>query len=683
MHFTTFLHQVPFFRITLALILGFILSLLLPFWWIGLLLFGSAFLSFIFSLFLRDTTRTFHYRWLSGLTIILLFCGLGFYLLQAKDKNISIEVPEREQSFLAIIKETPREKPKSVMLVTKLYPNDGAHPFDAILYLQKNSEASALLLEDQLLVHAKMQRVRNNGNPYEFDYKNYLQRKGIIATAYIKSGYWEKMSAEKPFSIKYQAAEVRNILLNIYREHKITNNEFAVIAALTLGYTDELSQEIKQSFSISGGSHVLSVSGLHVGIIYLALGFFLRFMDRKKSTLIIKQIIILISLWYYTFICGLAPSIVRSAIMISLICISDIVNRKSVTYNAVFFSAFCMLIYNPYYVFDVGFQLSYMAVLSILFFQKMLYDLITVNNKVLDWLWSLTCVSIAAQIGTAPISLYYFHQFPSYFLLTNIVIIPATSIILYLAMALLAFSSFDFISSILTKILIFSTNAVNSFTSYIEHLSHSSVQGIYIELWQVICLFIFVIFIYKFINSKKSKYILVCLSTCILWLGLDITNEYKQLQKTSLIIYSNNRKAGFNLHYISGKENIIFTEAKNAETIIKTATPYIQKNDLNKPLVNIIESTNHFGQVFDKTYFVLQTPIKQVKPSKPISIDYLLVYSDKVYSLKQMGLLFNPKLVILGENIKGKKLAKIKEECNNMGVNYHSINENGAFICEQ
>lgn len=389
-----------------------------------------------------------------------------------------------------------------------------------IAYLYKDSLSKNLIPGDYLLLKTTPVLPSNKNDQSDFDYAVYLKQQGFCASGFVKRSDLQIIRGTKDQTIKHKALLLRQQILTIYEQQDLSEDQRAVLSAITLGYKNDLTVELKQKFSTTGASHILAVSGLHVGIIYMMSNFILFFLRGNKSgTRILKQSIIIILIWSYAFITGLSPSVVRASIMISLIAVAVMINRRSFTLNTLCISATGMLLYNPYYLFDVGFQLSYSAVLSIVTFQLKIKNLLTVKYYILKPVWSLTSVSIAAQIGTFPIVLYYFHQFPVYFLLTNLLVIPATYLIILLAVLLficyLLFSDYDIISYCLKL----SLHTMNKGIDYIECIPYSSIRDINTQPVDVFFMFILMLFLYEFCKNKKYKSLIHLLS-CILILVL-------------------------------------------------------------------------------------------------------------------------------------------------------------------
>ena len=409
-----FLQRTPFFRLLLPLILGIIVYQYVDFQHWGL--YAMFFLSIILLVLpfvIRIPKRQFQFRWLFGCGIFLFLFVLIYFLSGEREKENIFQRLNSKGIYRIELSAAPIEKAKSYLCkvdVVQYFDSTGwvTTRGKAILYLQKDSAASKLLFGDRLMLEAKFSPPERALNPDGFDYAAYLKRQGVGAVCYVPSGSWRVTDRDMAFSIQRQADICRNYLLNIYREFHIEGDEFAVLAALTLGYTDALQPDLRASYSATGAMHILSVSGMHVGVVYVVMAFLLSFLNKNQRQKVIKTIFISLFLWGYAFLSGLSPAVVRATLMFSFVAIATCFERKSQIYNTIFMSAFFMLLYNPNFLFDVGFQLSYSAVLSIIFFQPIIGRLYIANNKYSKAVWDLFSVSLAAQLGTMPFTLYYF-----------------------------------------------------------------------------------------------------------------------------------------------------------------------------------------------------------------------------------------------------------------------------------
>ena len=297
----------------------------------------------------------------------------------------------------------------------------------------------------------------------------------------------------------------------------------ALCKALCIADKTELSQNVKKDFSRAGASHILAVSGMHVGIIFTAISSLLSLISKSRKFKLFGGIFSIIFLWFYAFICGLQPSIVRACTMFSVPIIGKLLKRDSSSFNSLLFTAFCMLLYDYTYLFNLGFQLSFLAVAGILLFQKRIFNIFPLQNKILIWIWSLTSVSIAAQITTLPLTIYYFHNIPILSLLTNLFVVPLATLIIYFSGSLIIFN----LTSI-SKVFSFIINKLSFYLSlFVEKISDtpfSTIENINISIFQVVIIYIEILLIKHFLSSKKPSTLMWIIFSFILFILYDIIN---------------------------------------------------------------------------------------------------------------------------------------------------------------
>lgn len=312
-------------------------------------------------------------------------------------------------------------------------------------YIACDSLSGQLRRGDKLIVHTTP-RHQNRGNPYEFDYDGWLRGQGIAAVCYVRSGEWQKISHEPIKGLKAAAESCQRWIVSRFQLVDIEGEELGIVSALVAGDKFYLQPETRQRWSVAGASHVLAVSGLHVGIVYGSLEWLLTLFGlfpvlyHQKWRRWLNMIVLLTALWIYAFVTGLSPSVIRACVMFSLFAFSRALGRDSNTYNILFAAAFLTLLFSPQSLFNISFQLSYSAVLSIVFFHKQFGTLCHPRFFVLKWAWELLLVSVSAQIGTLPFTLYYFSQTANYFALTNFFIIPMAQLLLYTVILFLPLS---------------------------------------------------------------------------------------------------------------------------------------------------------------------------------------------------------------------------------------------------
>jgi len=313
-----------------------------------LAMFGISLMLVLVAIVIRASKRQFQFRWLFGCGIFLFMMSLAYVLSAAHEKENAFSHLNKKGIYRVELTSAPVEKAKSFLCKVDVlqYFDSTWKPArgQAILYFQKDQAASKLLFGDRLMVEAEFGEPERALNPDGFDYATYLKRQGVGATSYISSGSWQLTGQNTSFSIRREADKWRNYLLDIYRKFNIQGDQFAVLAALTLGYTDDLQSDIRASYSSTGVMHILSVSGMHVGVVYIVMAFLLSFMNRSQRLKVFKGLFIMLFLWAYAFLSGLSAAVIRATIMFSFVSVASCFERKSQIYNTIFASAFFMLI---------------------------------------------------------------------------------------------------------------------------------------------------------------------------------------------------------------------------------------------------------------------------------------------------------------------------------------------------
>jgi competence protein ComEC len=291
--------------------------------------------------------------------------------------------------------------------------------------------------------------------------------------------------------------EQRSKLLDRLSESGVDGCVYAVVAAMTLGDKSQLTKELRDTYAISGASHILALSGLHLGIIYTLLSLLLS----RRRWQVLSQVVIIVCIWLFVFLVGMSASVVRSAVMVSIYALLSLGHRDKLSVNTLAFAAIVMLLLNPMSLFDVGFQLSFMAVLAILLFYPLFESVwsqpFLLDHRLFKWLWTMLAVSCAAQIGVAPLIAYYFGRFSCYFLLANLIVVPAATLILYLSLLVLLIPS-------LAYLLIYIVDALNQLLSWIAMLPGASIEGLHPTPLQVWMMYVIIGAVYLLLIRRTS-----------------------------------------------------------------------------------------------------------------------------------------------------------------------------------
>ncbi len=679
-----FLQRTPFVRLLLPLIVGIIVFQYLHISIIALL--GLAVVSIILiivSFVLPKVDLQYKFRWLTGFGVFIFLFVTAYFLSQNNERKATFSHLNIKGIYHVELIDPPIEKSKSYFCKIKLLSiyEDGKlsdSQGNAIAYVQKDSLSAKLIIGDKMMIMTEFQKPLGAVNPDGFDYAAYLKRQGFAATCYLSSGSWQKTDQNTAFSIRQVSDQSRKNLLQIYRSFHIEGDEFAVLAALTLGFTDALQPDLRDSYSATGAMHILSVSGLHVGIVYVVIAFLLGFLQKSEGRRLLRIILILIFLWTYAFLTGLSPSVIRSTLMFTFVAIGTSLDRKSHIYNTIFLSAFFMLLYNPNYLFDVGFQLSYAAVLSIVFFQRSLSGLVPVQTKPMRWLRDLIAVSVAAQLGTMPFTLYYFHQFPNYFLLTNIIAIPLSTIVIYLAMVLLAVSFIPYLSVAVAFLLKWSVWLLNFLIEWIENLPYA-ISVMSFDFRQLIFILLALFCISYYFYSKKFTPLILGFFALLMVSALALKMKYETLNSRKMIVYSGQKHTHVN--FIDRNKNYVFTT--DSTELFKIAKSYWRIHSLQKPeyLVENKWFADGFVLFGGKRMLIANEEYWKSKSlSMPLKIDYLIIGNNIKPKIKQLLENVNPAKIIVDNSISAWYTETIRQACIEKNIRFYSVAEYGAFI---
>ena len=414
---------------------------------------------------------------------------------------------------------------------------------------------------NEFIIPAKYSLVNSPNNPNEFDYQSYLADHLIWHQIYLSADDLVSLDFNRGSGLIGFALNFRQRMIEKLDRSIQDRDAFAIASALILGYQNQISQETLDMFSTTGTIHVLSVSGLHVGIVFAVFSSLLFWMKGRKWK-IIKAMVLIFLVWSYALITGFSPSVLRASIMISVGIISFGFYRKGNIYNTVAASAFFLLLYNPHYISGIGFKLSYLAVLGIVFLYPRIYKLFKLKNRFLSAVWSSSAISIAAQLTTAPLVLYYFHFFPVYFLPANVLIILPASFVVYLGFLVLLIPEgivLFWVSWGLENLILLMKQVLNLF----ENFPYATWDGIWIEPWQYMLLYVCLIGIIYFMVFKRIKAVYVVFG-CIMPLVLN--KAYKEIRYQYLHeirIYNVHRNLG--IGFFNNREVVIYTDSLTVE----------------------------------------------------------------------------------------------------------------------
>ena len=415
--------------------------------------------------------------------------------------------PTTVGSFSARLCDTPRPTPKCYKAVAEVINADGRpSQGKVLLYLRQDSASAQLRYGDCLWVEARPQHPRNWTS--DFDYRRYLRRKGILWQCYVPTDRWQLVAHDSTFTLKGWSKGIQLRMVEHIRQSDLTPQQRGIAEALLLGWRDDVDEATQQQFRDAGITHLLCVSGLHVGIVAWLVGVALFFLGRKRWQRVVKGIVQIGVIWLFVLITGMAPSTLRAGVTFSLLLVGDMLQRHSERLNNLCTSMLILLFINPMLLFDVGFQLSYAAVAGIIVLHRPLVELIPFlaepRPRWYLWLpqkvWQLICLSTSAQLATLPLVLYHFHQFPLYFLIANLTVVPFAGVLLATVLLMLLTGG-----GLMTTLLRGELVAVDRLTRWISSLPHAMLTDIYCDLPMALLITALILILTLLLHTQPKK----------------------------------------------------------------------------------------------------------------------------------------------------------------------------------
>ena len=579
--------SVPVLRPFISLMIGILAEkwFEMPVHWLTLLMI-TAFL-FLLSMLLFQLELKPERSWISGLGVYLFFISAGIMVINRLHSN-NIYFPKDYKTcwFGEILTEPAIKKERAYfeMLIYSDFFSDPGFKLQAIM--QTDSLNTIPECGQMVVFKSRLERIREPLNPGEFNYAAYLVNRGILYRSFIKAGEWKVINSLHRFSLNTEALRLRKMLWSKIENQEKYNNNLGVLYAIALGSKDLLTPEIREDYAVTGAMHVLVVSGQHVALIWMVLSYIFFWMKNLPGGKFIQFFLVMGLIWFYALMTGMTASIIRSAGMFTLVSLGKVIQKESSVYNSLALSAFFGLLVNPQWLTDAGFQLSYIAVLSIVFFQPRITFLWAPSNWFIKKLWDISSVSIAAQIGTLPLTLYYFNRFPPWFIISNLIVIPLVTVIMIVFIILLIFLIIPFVFSFVLKILLFLIGVMNSSLHIIRMLPSPGMENIYLSDFQMFFLVLTLLGIIFFMQYRKNKFFVIWIASLLVFISLGTFRKFQNLRQTEMILFS-----------VPGKMIMGMVEAKHA-TFIQNIP---DTNDLN----------NSFA--FKCKPFVIRQGIKQAK----------------------------------------------------------------------
>lgn len=594
-------------------------------------------------------------RWLfsAGSMISLFFITSHITQIKAQSSHLDFETHNKATHYIGIIKDYPEETPK-----THAYDIKIKHPIRKKIkaYIEKDESGKTLTPGSEIIFKAKLEPFKNLGNPDGYNYEKFMHYKGYAATTFIPFDRWRE-TGKRYKGIRYSILQVRQKAITFLSKQELDADATGFITALTLGYKDKVSPGLRKAFNASGTAHVLAVSGLHVGIIYSIITVLLSFLNKRTRAKQLKHLIIIIVIWIYAILTGLSPSVVRASIMLSIITANVFFQGQTNNYNTLFFTAFVILICSPFSIYDIGFQMSFLAVFSILFFSPHIKRIWKPKHRISHYIWDLFTISLSAQLGVFPLSIHYFGTFPTYFFIANILIIPLIGLIIYTLIPLFLLAPFSaigikwilYIQTPIQWFLKLTTNITLQVVYFIETLPFSQIENLKINSLQTITISLAIYTVFIFSRGRKYKQLVTFLTLTLI--------------STCSFAVENTRK--------SGPQLVLFNTPKTCDIAL-----YI---DNKRYYFNY--NNNGFIPIPNKRILLLSDNfLNSTDVDLHLKADIIILSKDTSFSIQQIVRLFKPKVILLDNTIPSYTKKRWKKESESLGVQSHDVADDGAFI---
>ncbi|WP_158992645.1 ComEC/Rec2 family competence protein [Mucilaginibacter sp. L196] len=578
-------------------------------------------------------------RWLGGILINLILFIFGWIsIANYSELNRPNHFSKSPAQFVIIrINNEPILKNGLIRFTAKVEQsiNKGnkATTSGTLLVTLKDSLAQTLAYGDEVLIPANYTLVDPPFNPAEFNYKQYLTHQNIYYQSFLYGHKYVILAHDAGNPIVVYALKLRQQLVKKLKANLHNPDAIAVASTMLLGYRADLSNDVLQAYSSTGTVYVLTVSGSQVAIIYFLLTYALSFLSRHKYGRLLRATIIIGVLWYYALLTGFSPAICRAVLVVSMVVIGKIYNRYINTLNILAFSAFVLLLYNPYLITEVGFQLAFLAVGGLIVLRPVVYDWFKFKNKFVDKLWAICSVSIAAQIITFPLSAFYFHQFPVYFLVSNVLLIIPAAIIMYTGILYLLLPQIAYVSHYLGWILEKTILLMNKGLSNIEQFPLSTINKIWLNTAEYLLLYAMIISLFYFLFDRKIW--LLRLSLCCLLL-LSISFSYKRITSanTHSIAFLNMR-SHMGIVMRNGNQAIVLSDLSDTNKNYRySIQPYLDSCKLTDITVynpkqnvnsNYALKRSNLIQFFDKRILLFDKSISNCALNSKLTANYIYI----------------------------------------------------------
>lgn len=638
----------------------------------------------------KYATGKYALRWMAGIPFYTAFWGIGCllsWLTDAGNFHSHFSAFKEHTTIAVETSEPASETKKGIRIFAKVKAIKNCEKWipvrgNLVIYVRDTSHQLKVKYHDNLLITAKFHPVPGPSNPEAFDFREYLRNKGVHHQAFLDKNDLVILSDKAEpnhFSLAY---DLRDKLLQKIESY-INKDESGVAAALLLGYEGWLDPEQELSYSNAGVLHVLCVSGMHVALIYNLLALLTGWMDKKRFTRHLKYFLLLNLIWFYAMVTGFSPSVIRAAAMISFVIFGKWVDRNASVYNLLCGSCFLLFIFDPFLIRSTGFVLSFLAVCGIIFYHKLLLPLWVPPNQIMFMIWELTSVSLAAQLTTFPLSMFLFHQFPNYFLIANLIIIPLSTGVMYSGLLILVTDWIPFAGFIFGWITTKGILLLNLLVNLVASLPGALTTDIYISGFETLLIYAGMIVFTLWLTKKSLLWLQLSMIATILFLGSKILATCESGSQLSFTVYQSPKSSLYSL--MDGNHSLIFNDT--SIIAINSQNPahlHLLKKGTTLKDTLIISPDFHYALQLDSlNRVVILSDIKFVPknsfPTYP-KLKAIVILRGKIkISGNDLVSELKPSQVVLDNTVNKKDSERLTKELEQLNIPCHSVNASGAF----
>jgi len=689
--------EIPFVVLIIPFLLGVSIGLsFIPAAYVNLLAILFYSLSFVFIALnlIYKKFSIYKYRWLGGVLmagILFLFGAISVIRYDEFTRPNHFSKVNAQYAVVKISNEPIlknglfrfKAEVKECITSNKHIPATGN-----LLVTIKDTSAKNLYYGDELLIPANYKTVDPPFNPAEFNYKQYLAGQNIHYQSFLYPHQYAIIARNTGNPVVAYSLQLRQQLVKKFRIGIKDTSAVAVASAIILGDKADMSSDVLQAYSITGTVYVLTVSGAQVAVIYLMLNWALGFLWHYKYGKLIRAVIIISVLWYYALLTGFSPAICRAVLMVCFIVIGKTYSRYINSLNLLAVSAFVLLLYDPYFITEVGFQLSYIAISGLIIFRPVVYSWLKLKNKWADRFWNLCSISIAAQVVIFPLSAYYFHQFPVYFLVSNLLVFIPVTIIMYTGFIYLLLPQIPVLSNSLACLLNKTILLVNKVLTFMEHLPFISINKIWFNTAEYLLLYAIVISLFYWLYYKKSWLLKACL-ICLLLLSVSISIKKINARQTNSIAFLNVHKH-VGLIMKNDTRAVVISDLSDTDKNYRySIQPYLDSIGINSVNVYNLKQDIRSGfvlkhgnliQFMNKRLVLFNKDLSDAPLNEKLKTDYIYLTNNPYAAVSSINKNYVCQLLVIDATNSDHFVSSMTKQADTLQIKYSLLKRNKSLI---